>query len=203
MFFPGKYRKCHITNITWQQMTYAGRCIPFRCWSHRVVIRNWWSHDFKLFEFRFCSIFDYLNWTEIKSVNWVWKWSKIEIRKIWSNGFIYFGESGWTIIETFDSKRATSMLVTDVGDEMCLWQLWDVGDGFGCFCRQHPLSLNISVGHQQPKDVTNIEILSPTSVCHQLFHLALENMLVEKMIVMCWNLSWSNERMRVKNKLVM
>ena len=25
---------------------------------------------------------------------------------------------------------ATSMLVTDVGDEMCWWQIWDVGDQF-------------------------------------------------------------------------
>ena len=24
----------------------------------------------------------------------------------------------------------TSMLVTDVGDQMCWWQVWDVGDGF-------------------------------------------------------------------------
>ena len=55
---------------------------------------------------------------------------------------------------------ATSLLVTDVGDEICWWQLWDVG--FGRFCHQHPLSFNISVGHQHPKDVTNIEILSLT-----------------------------------------
>jgi len=51
------------------------------------------------------------------------------------------------------------MLVTDVGHEMCSRQLlgvgdemcWrqrlDVGDGFGYFDHQHPLSLNISVGH--------------------------------------------------------
>ena len=25
---------------------------------------------------------------------------------------------------------ATSMLVTDVGDEICWWQLWDIGDRF-------------------------------------------------------------------------
>ena len=48
---------------------------------------------------------------------------------------------------------------------MCLWQLWDVGDGFG---HQHPLYFNISVGHQHPKDVTDIEILSLTSKnCYQ------------------------------------
>ena len=49
-------------------------------------------------------------------------------------------------------KRATSMLVTDVGDEICLQQLWDVGDGFGRF----RLYFNIWVGHQHPKDVTKI-----------------------------------------------
>ena len=60
------------------------------------------------------------------------------------------------------------MLVTDVEDEMIWWQLWDVGDGFDCFCHQHPLSFNISVGHLQPKDVTNIKILSLASKnCHQ------------------------------------
>ena len=55
------------------------------------------------------------------------------------------------------------MLVTDVGDEMCSRQLWDVGDRFRRFRHQHRLSLNNSVGHQHPKDVTNIEILSPTT----------------------------------------
>ena len=49
---------------------------------------------------------------------------------------------------------------------MCWRQLRDVGEGLSCFCR--PLSFNISVEHQQPKDVTNIEILSLTSRnCHQ------------------------------------
>ena len=50
----------------------------------------------------------------------------------------------------------------DVRDKMCWRQLCAVGDGFGRFCHQ------ISVGHQQPKDVTNIEILSLTfENCHQ------------------------------------
>ena len=63
---------------------------------------------------------------------------------------------------------ATSMSVTDVEDEMCWRQLWSVGDDFRRFCHQHPLSLNINVGHQQSKYVTNIEILSVTSkFCHQ------------------------------------
>ena len=138
-------------------MTYPGRCIPFRCCSNWIVIRNWWSHDFKLFEFRFCSILDYLNWTEIKTVNWVW--SKIEIRKFWSHVIINFGEqSGWTIIETFDSKWATSMLVTDVGDEMCLWQLWYVGDGLVTISY---FLTTTKKCHQYRNSVTNIQKLSP------------------------------------------
>ena len=59
-------------------------------------------------------------------------------------------------------RKATSMLVTDVGDEMCWRKLWDVGDGFGHFGHQHPPDFNIIVGHQHSKDVTNIEILLPT-----------------------------------------
>ena len=62
---------------------------------------------------------------------------------------------------------------------MCWRQLGDVGDGFDRFCHQHLLSFNISVGLQQSKDVTNIEIPSlkcpkivteiesPTFTCHQ------------------------------------
>ena len=57
---------------------------------------------------------------------------------------------------------AISMLVTDFGEEMCWRQFQDVGDAFGYFGHQHPLSLNISVGHQLAKDVTKILILSPT-----------------------------------------
>ena len=70
-------------------------------------------------------------------------------------------------LETFvlTIEWATSMLVTDVGDEMCWRQLWDVGDGSCRFRHQHSLSLNISVGHQHPKDVTNSENLSGN--CHQ------------------------------------
>ena len=41
------------------------------------------------------------------------------------------------------------MLVTDVGDEMCLWQLSDVGEGFDHF------------GHQR-NSVTNIHKSAPT-----------------------------------------
>ena len=54
------------------------------------------------------------------------------------------------------SETIISMLVTDVGDEMCWWHFEDFGDSLGYFGQQHPLY------------VTNIEILSPTSKnCHQ------------------------------------
>ena len=56
------------------------------------------------------------------------------------------------------------MLVTDVGDEMFLRQLRDVGDGFGRFCHQHSLNLYLST----LASGTNIKILSLTSKnCHQ------------------------------------
>ena len=61
-------------------------------------------------------------------------------------------------------KRVTSKLMTDVADEMCWWRQKDVGDGLGDgFYHQNPLSFCKSVEHQHSKDVTNIEIQSPTS----------------------------------------
>jgi len=51
----------------------------------------------------------------------------------------------------------------DVGDRF--WRR-DVGDGFGHFGHQDPLSFYISVGHQHSKDVTNISKISPT-LSHQ------------------------------------
>ena len=63
----------------------------------------------------------------------------------------------------------TSMLVTDVGDEMCWWKAYGVGDGFRHFGHYNPLSFYVDIGHKHLKDVTKIEILSPTSkICHQL-----------------------------------
>ena len=55
-------------------------------------------------------------------------------------------------IGTFISMLMTIMLYDDK----------DVGDGFGFFGQQHPLSLDINVGHQHSKDVTKFEIQSPT-----------------------------------------
>ena len=54
---------------------------------------------------------------------------------------------------------------TESGLHRYCWRMLEtncVGDGVGDFSHQHPLSLNISVEHQHPKDVTKILILSPT-----------------------------------------
>ena len=88
-----------------------------------------------------------------------WDW-------IWLHNFSLF------FSKMYLKLRATSMLVTDVGDEMGSWQFQDVGHlrGFGHFGHQHPLSLNISVGGQHPKDVTKVLIRSHChlrSHCHQ------------------------------------
>ena len=54
-----------------------------------------------------------------------------------------------------ESRSWRRMLETKyVGD------IKDIGDGFGHFGHQHPISFYISVGHQHSKDVTNSEILS-------------------------------------------
>ena len=55
------------------------------------------------------------------------------------------------------------MLVTDVKYEMCWRQLCGVGDGFGRFRHQDPVSF--SAGANIPKIVTYVE--PPTSNCHQ------------------------------------
>ena len=58
--------------------------------------------------------------------------------------------------------------MTNTVDDMCLQQFQDIGDGFSRFCRQYYLSFNISVGHQHPKDVTNILEPSLTpETCHK------------------------------------
>ena len=44
------------------------------------------------------------------------------------------------------AKLTTSMLLTDVGNEMCWRQSRDFGDDFDRFRHQHPLSFNIGVG---------------------------------------------------------
>ena len=51
------------------------------------------------------------------------------------------------------SWTVTSMLVTDVGDQMCWWQVWDVHDQF----RLLVIDL-IHLGNHQHNDVTNITV---------------------------------------------
>ena len=53
------------------------------------------------------------------------------------------------------------MMLTDFGEEMCWGRLSDVGDRFGHFGHQHPLSFYIS---------TNIEVLSPTPMNRHQHH---------------------------------
>ena len=60
---------------------------------------------------------------------------------------------------------ATSMLVTDVGNEMCWRQLRDVGDGFGRFRHQHPLSFHIA--NVTLTSDANIQKMSPIWKSHQ------------------------------------
>ena len=57
-----------------------------------------------------------------------------------------------------------SILVTDVADEMCWWQLWDVGDGFGGHFGHTTSAIFLD---QHSIDVIKIEIESPTFTYHQ------------------------------------
>ena len=89
----------------------------------------------------------------------------------WAKGVSFCLDWASSIGENCDIivDKFTSMMVTDVGDEMCWWHLKDVVDSFGHFGHQHLRSFYIGVGHQHWKDVTNIEIQSPTSTNrHQL-----------------------------------
>ena len=91
-----------------------------------------------------------------------------------------------SILSREDSKLFTSMLVTDVGDQMCCWQVLDVGDRFGMLVidliywenRQHNeksreyIDSATNIWNQSPtlrhqhNDVTNItlEILEESDV---------------------------------------
>ena len=48
----------------------------------------------------------------------------------------------------FRMNSVTTMLVADVGDQICWWRFWDVGDRFNItkkFCHQHNDVTNITV----------------------------------------------------------
>ena len=57
------------------------------------------------------------------------------------------------------SETVTLMLVTDVGDQMCWWQVWDVDDRF----RMLVNDLIHWENHQHNEKVADIMILTPTS----------------------------------------
>ena len=61
-----------------------------------------------------------------------------------------------------------SMLVTDVGDEMCWRRLWDAGDGFGRFRHQHPLSRALTSKRCHQHKVTNINLSSRSNEDRQI-----------------------------------
>ena len=66
----------------------------------------------------------------------------------------------WTPREpTAIEKSDTSMLVTDVGDQMFWWQVWDVDDRF----RMLVTDLIHWENHQHNGKINNIMILPPTS----------------------------------------
>ena len=66
------------------------------------------------------SIFD----SGLSTSCWIPCYSKSSVGKI----------SGWTVMANghlpYRYLTVTSMLVTDIGDQMCWWQVWDDGDRF-------------------------------------------------------------------------
>ena len=74
----------------------------------------------------------------------------------WQNNQI-FHQKLKVYIEVGDGCRRRNVLMNI---SRCWWQLWSFG-------HQHLLSLYISFGYLHSEDVTKIEILSPTSNCHQ------------------------------------
>ena len=77
----------------------------------------------------------------------------------------------WSKFERwFKVQWVTSMLVTDVGDQMCRWQVWAVGDGINTLRKSPTLRKKSQTKwffHQHFKSVTIIK--SPTYRCH-LYH---------------------------------
>ena len=65
----------------------------------------------------------------------------------------------YNLFRTDQWPEVTSMLVTDVGDRMCWWQVWDVGDRF----RMLVNDLIHWENHQHNKKVAKIMILIPGS----------------------------------------
>ena len=73
-------------------------------------------------------------------------------------------ESGIILIHSKSSEPLVSdvsVLVTDVGDEMCWWQVWDFSDGLGHFDHQHPWS---SSNLNSVSNIKKRHFKSPTSL---------------------------------------
>ena len=68
--------------------------------------------------------------------------------------WIFCGQKKHFFSKWSQNEMTTSMLVTDVGDEMFWWQFKDVGDSLSHFGHQNLLSYSIK---------------SPTSQCHQYY----------------------------------
>ena len=74
-----------------------------------------------------------------------------------------FDITRWSVSSKAFKSTVSSMLVTDVGDQMCWWQVWDVSDRFGMLMTNF-----IHCENRQHNDsVTNIWNRSPTNRCHQ------------------------------------
>ena len=96
-------------------------------------------------KYQFCG--KMMIWFEFH-VDFTWKFNDVEEpnhqkheKSMW-----WFSENQMHIAKP-SILPVTSMLMTDVGDEMCWWQLYVFGDGFDHLGQQHPLSFYISVGH--------------------------------------------------------
>ena len=92
----------------------------------------------------------------VTQTDWTSRWVKKEGVKFYQKNLWSMIYSPWTIdgrIDVGDGCWRRNLLVTIL--RVC-WRFW-------------PLSLNISIGNQHPKDVTKILILSPTFLnCHQV-----------------------------------
>ena len=86
-----------------------------------------------------------------------------------------------TSVTNIDRETLTTrILMTDVGDEMCWWQLWGIVDGLAVFvanivylstlASSTKIRKMLSISnfcHQHPEIVTNIYMYQNFSTCHQ------------------------------------
>ena len=107
------------------------RFLWFQKWIRKSNLANYDTRFHKIMWFSFDIFFLGLNFRTLFSFYHV----LISLSKSESFTFnTFFDEnfnfrSKWHPFEIY-KKRVTSMLVTDVGDKMCWWQVWDVDDRF-------------------------------------------------------------------------